>query len=68
GYSKKWWCWGCSFKPGPGPVGDGRSHRQRTIQSNLFQCMCGNNMSVPLLAEAVTVSGTEKETAAVSPT
>ncbi|MEQ2189817.1 hypothetical protein GOODEAATRI_029267, partial [Goodea atripinnis] len=32
---------------------------------NLFQCMCGNNMSVPLLAEAVTVSGTEKETAAV---
>ena len=26
--------------------------------------MCGNNMSVPLLAEAVTVSGTEKETAA----
>ncbi|KAM9419007.1 acyl-protein thioesterase 2-like isoform 2-T2 [Salvelinus alpinus] len=30
-----------------------------------LQCMCGNNMSVPLLAEAVTVSGTEKETAAV---
>ncbi|CAB1321043.1 unnamed protein product, partial [Coregonus sp. 'balchen'] len=29
-----------------------------------LQCMCGNNMSVPLLAEAVTVSGTEKETAA----
>lgn len=28
--------------------------------------MCGNNMSVPLLAEAVTVSGLEKETAAVS--
>lgn len=28
--------------------------------------MCGNNMSVPLLAEAVTVSGVEKETAAVS--
>ncbi|XP_072227169.1 acyl-protein thioesterase 2 [Leuresthes tenuis] len=27
--------------------------------------MCGNNMSVPLLAEAVTMSGTEKETAAV---
>ncbi|KAM9340090.1 acyl-protein thioesterase 2 [Symphorus nematophorus] len=27
--------------------------------------MCGNNMSVPLLAEAVTVSGREKETAAV---
>ncbi|KAM9384017.1 LOW QUALITY PROTEIN: acyl-protein thioesterase 2 [Pholidichthys leucotaenia] len=27
--------------------------------------MCGNNMSVPLLAEAVTVPGTEKETAAV---
>ncbi|XP_042362301.1 acyl-protein thioesterase 2 [Plectropomus leopardus] len=27
--------------------------------------MCGNNMSVPLLAEAVTVSGKEKETAAV---
>uniref|UniRef100_A0A8C7TSJ5 palmitoyl-protein hydrolase n=1 Tax=Oncorhynchus mykiss TaxID=8022 RepID=A0A8C7TSJ5_ONCMY len=27
--------------------------------------MCGNNMSLPLLAEAVTVSGTEKETAAV---
>ncbi|XP_029975827.1 acyl-protein thioesterase 2 [Salarias fasciatus] len=27
--------------------------------------MCGNNMSVPLLAEAVTLSGTEKETAAV---
>ncbi|XP_056438198.1 acyl-protein thioesterase 2 [Gadus macrocephalus] len=27
--------------------------------------MCGNNMSVPLLAEAVTVSATEKETAAV---
>uniref|UniRef100_A0A3Q1H7J3 palmitoyl-protein hydrolase n=1 Tax=Anabas testudineus TaxID=64144 RepID=A0A3Q1H7J3_ANATE len=28
--------------------------------------MCGNNMSVPLLAEAVTVSGVEKETAAVT--
>ncbi|XP_031730573.1 acyl-protein thioesterase 2 isoform X1 [Anarrhichthys ocellatus] len=27
--------------------------------------MCGNNMSVPLLAEAVTVSGKEKETAVV---
>uniref|UniRef100_A0A3B3TP21 palmitoyl-protein hydrolase n=1 Tax=Poecilia latipinna TaxID=48699 RepID=A0A3B3TP21_9TELE len=27
--------------------------------------MCGNNMSVPLLAEAVTVSGTQKETAAI---
>ncbi|KAF6730489.1 Acyl-protein thioesterase 2 [Oryzias melastigma] len=27
--------------------------------------MCGNNMSVPLLAEAVTLSGKEKETAAV---
>ncbi|XP_048850395.1 acyl-protein thioesterase 2 isoform X2 [Brienomyrus brachyistius] len=27
--------------------------------------MCGNNMSVPLLADAVTISGTEKETAAV---
>ncbi|XP_069478487.1 acyl-protein thioesterase 2 [Ambystoma mexicanum] len=27
--------------------------------------MCGNNMSVPLLADAVTVSGTERETAAV---
>ncbi|KAM7384697.1 hypothetical protein PAMA_011858 [Pampus argenteus] len=27
--------------------------------------MCGNNMSVPLLAEAVTVSGGKKETAAV---
>ncbi|XP_017291844.1 acyl-protein thioesterase 2 [Kryptolebias marmoratus] len=27
--------------------------------------MCGNNMSVPLLAEAVTVSGSEKETAAM---
>uniref|UniRef100_A0AAQ5Y1N0 palmitoyl-protein hydrolase n=1 Tax=Amphiprion ocellaris TaxID=80972 RepID=A0AAQ5Y1N0_AMPOC len=32
---------------------------------HLLQCMCGNNMSVPLLAEAVTVSGMEKETAAV---
>ncbi|XP_047460282.1 acyl-protein thioesterase 2 isoform X3 [Mugil cephalus] len=27
--------------------------------------MCGNNMSVPLLAEAVTMSGVEKDTAAV---
>uniref|UniRef100_A0A672NE49 palmitoyl-protein hydrolase n=1 Tax=Sinocyclocheilus grahami TaxID=75366 RepID=A0A672NE49_SINGR len=27
--------------------------------------MCGNNMSVPLLSEAVTVPGTEKETAVV---
>lgn len=32
----------------------------------LIQCMCGNNMSVPLLTNAVTVSGTEKETAVVS--
>ncbi|KAI3358823.1 hypothetical protein L3Q82_015220, partial [Scortum barcoo] len=32
---------------------------------HLLQCMCGNNMSVPLLTEAVTVSGLEKETAAV---
>ncbi|KAG7219310.1 hypothetical protein INR49_010372 [Caranx melampygus] len=30
---------------------------------HLLQCMCGNNMSVPLLAEAATVSGTEEETA-----
>lgn len=28
--------------------------------------MCGNNMSLPLLKEAATVSGSEKETAAVS--
>ncbi|XP_005988807.1 acyl-protein thioesterase 2 [Latimeria chalumnae] len=27
--------------------------------------MCGNNMSVPLVAEAVTLNGTERETAAV---
>ncbi|XP_029370426.1 acyl-protein thioesterase 2 [Echeneis naucrates] len=27
--------------------------------------MCGNNMSVPLIAEAVTVSGSDKDTAAV---
>ena len=33
---------------------------------HLVQCMCGNNMSVPLLTDAVTVSGKEKETAAVS--
>ncbi|TKS88869.1 Acyl-protein thioesterase 2 [Collichthys lucidus] len=36
---------------------------------HLLQCMCGNNMSVPLLAEAVTVPGDEsgmgKETAVV---
>uniref|UniRef100_H2SAD8 palmitoyl-protein hydrolase n=2 Tax=Takifugu rubripes TaxID=31033 RepID=H2SAD8_TAKRU len=32
---------------------------------HLVQCMCGNNMSVPLLTNAVTVSGTEKETAVV---
>lgn len=36
------------------------------LSQHLLQCMCGNNMSVPLLAEAVTVSGVEKETAAVS--
>ncbi|RVE66735.1 hypothetical protein OJAV_G00110580 [Oryzias javanicus] len=34
-------------------------------RAHLLQCMCGNNMSVPLLAEAVTISGKEKETAAV---
>lgn len=33
---------------------------------HLVQCMCGNNMSVPLLTDAVMVSGKEKETAAVS--
>lgn len=38
----------------------------RFCLQHLLQCMCGNNMSVPLLAEAVTVSGVEKETAAVS--
>lgn len=32
---------------------------------HLLQCMCGNNMSVPLLSQAVTVSGSEKETAAI---
>lgn len=37
-----------------------------SVPQHLVQCMCGNNMSVPLLTEAVTVSGTEKETAAVS--
>lgn len=35
------------------------------ICQHLVQCMCGNNMSVPLLANAVTLSGTEKETAVV---
>lgn len=40
--------------------------RPRFCVQHLLQCMCGNNMSVPLLAEAVTVSGMEKETAAVS--
>ncbi|GLD59398.1 acyl-protein thioesterase 2 [Lates japonicus] len=39
--------------------------RELGQQAHLFQCMCGNNMSVPLLAEAVTVSALEKETAAV---
>ncbi|XP_061521267.1 PITH domain-containing protein 1 isoform X2 [Phycodurus eques] len=34
-------------------------------KTTFSRCMCGNNMSVPLLAEAVTVSGNEKETAAV---
>lgn len=28
-------------------------------------CMCGNTMSVPLLTDAATVSGAERETAAV---
>ncbi|KAK6474384.1 acyl-protein thioesterase 2-like [Huso huso] len=42
----------------------GLSWRLERLQCPL-QCMCGNNMSVPLLAEAVTVSGTERETAAV---
>uniref|UniRef100_UPI00398F15F4 acyl-protein thioesterase 2 isoform X1 n=2 Tax=Pristiophorus japonicus TaxID=55135 RepID=UPI00398F15F4 len=31
----------------------------------LCRCMCGNNMSLPLLDEAATVSGTERETAVV---
>lgn len=30
-----------------------------------LRCMCGNNMSVPLLTDAVTVPGGERETAAV---
>uniref|UniRef100_A0A3Q2H176 palmitoyl-protein hydrolase n=1 Tax=Equus caballus TaxID=9796 RepID=A0A3Q2H176_HORSE len=30
-----------------------------------LQCMCGNTMSVPLLTDAATVSGAERETAAV---
>ncbi|KAI5139497.1 Acyl-Protein Thioesterase 2 [Manis pentadactyla] len=30
-----------------------------------LQCMCGNTMSVPLLTDAATVSGVERETAAV---
>lgn len=37
-----------------------------SVPQHLLQCMCGNNMSVPLLSQAVTVSGSEKETAAVS--
>lgn len=37
-----------------------------SVLQHLLQCMCGNNMSVPLLSQAVTVSGSEKETAAVS--
>lgn len=32
-----------------------------------LQCMCGNTMSVPLLTDAATVSGAERETAAVRP-
>lgn len=31
-----------------------------------LRCMCGNTMSVPLLTDAATVSGAERETAAVS--
>ncbi|TMS18688.1 Acyl-protein thioesterase 2 [Larimichthys crocea] len=35
------------------------------LTPHLLQCMCGNNMSVPLLAEAVTVPGDESGTTAV---
>lgn len=34
-------------------------------QPGALQCMCGNTMSVPLLTDAATVSGAERETAAV---
>uniref|UniRef100_A0A9L0R495 palmitoyl-protein hydrolase n=1 Tax=Equus caballus TaxID=9796 RepID=A0A9L0R495_HORSE len=42
--------------PAPGPAGPSRG---------ALQCMCGNTMSVPLLTDAATVSGAERETAAV---
>lgn len=38
--------------------------RRPSLQGAL-QCMCGNTMSVPLLTDAATVSGAERETAAV---
>nr|XP_008518994.1 PREDICTED: acyl-protein thioesterase 2 [Equus przewalskii] len=43
--------------PAPGPAGPSRG---------ALQCMCGNTMSVPLLTDAATVSGAERETAAVT--
>ncbi|XP_044853578.1 acyl-protein thioesterase 2 isoform X1 [Mauremys mutica] len=47
-------------------LGAGERARERGASCwSSFQCMCGNNMSVPLLADAVTVSGAERETAAV---
>ncbi|XDB47311.1 hypothetical protein AB1E18_000908 [Capra hircus] len=45
----------CGY-PGQGSGGPSRG---------ALQCMCGNTMSVPLLTDAATVSGAERETAAV---
>lgn len=50
---------------GPALLLTSRLPLHRPSLQEALQCMCGNTMSVPLLTDAATVSGAERETAAV---
>ncbi|KAL0605137.1 Acyl-protein thioesterase 2 [Plecturocebus cupreus] len=51
----------CNYEASANPA----DHRSGGPRRGAGWCMCGNTMSVPLLTDAATVSGAERETAAV---
>ncbi|CAO2589542.1 Acyl-protein thioesterase 2, partial [Lemmus lemmus] len=55
----------CAGERGDSPDRSRKPLGVRPSLQGALQCMCGNTMSVPLLTDAATVSGAERETAAV---
>lgn len=55
----------CAGERGESPERSRKPLGVRPSLQEALQCMCGNTMSTPLLTDAATVSGAERETAAV---